>query len=526
MSLLNKLGVSYGTLFIVAVVCSLISLSTANISRQHLTRADLAHGSYEAHLRLSNSVDELFDEVRIAYELKRAINTQKTDNLVVAIREDIEIIRQAITGEIVIVGEGEVEELGWLSVLEAKINDTISNYQQIVDAENNSSLANQEVNSQLFTGQDAEASINADIKKALEEETREVEETRQEALETLQLTKALAGLFTVLAISSLIYSFFLIRKELLKPLRSIVEGSQKFASGDYSHEIDLPVSVELKQIADALNKATSLAAARERELRAINQTLEREVASQTKELRQTVLVLEEQKRERQRFLADVSHELRTPLTVIQGEADIALRGGDKEITTYKEALLHTSEAARHTTQLVSDLLFISRQESGHAALNLQKLDLVEMVGKTIESMRVTLGRYSAKCEFLPLIPTAKVSIDVNRIRQVIMILIENACQYGGKNITFNIKYEDGGIALSVKDDGPGINSSEQPHIFERFFRGSNAAERYDAGAGLGLPVAKSIVEAHSGTISAISSPGEGTEFLVILPHFKPLKAVS
>ena len=265
---------------------------------------------------------------------------------------------------------------------------------------------------------------------------------------------------------------------------------------------------------------------RQAELYESKGVLEREVKARTLELREALLRLEEQAKERQQLLADVSHELRTPLTIIRGEASIALRGEEKSPEEYREALRRTIEAAEHTSTLVNDVLFIARQEAGVTRLNKTEDDLIVLVNNTIKTMENTLRDKNIQVDFLSDVETAKFSFDINRVRQVLLILIENACHYGGDRIDIRLYHTPDGYSVSIKDNGPGIDNGETAQIFSRFFRGSNASERYNSGTGLGLPVAKSIIEAHNGDISVISEPGQGAEFRFILPNLTKLKVVS
>lgn len=113
-----------------------------------------------------------------------------------------------------------------------------------------------------------------------------------------------------------------------------------------------------------------------------------------------------------------------------------------------------------------------------------------------------------------------------RIRQVMLILLENAVHYGGDLIRVGLEQVASGYLVSVADNGPGITKQDQEQAFERFYRGSNAAQRYQRGTGLGLPVAKAIVEAHGGEIALRSAPGEGVTVVFTLPTRPALRAVS
>ena len=526
MTLTNKIGLSYGILLLVAIICAILTLWAVMRSQFHLERTFLAHQSYEAHLRLSLNAEELFNEMEYAILSGDRSESATEKRLIVAINEDVEFIRGVVSDEILLVGEEEIEELNEIAELKSRINQQILRYAELRET------ARADVNTMNVGPALAkiraqrDPKITEEIQEALTGETAEVEEAREASLAMMARKSAIAVTLAIVAVLCAAYSILLILRELTIPLRKIVQGAQQFADGNFSHRINVSGDIELKKVADAVNNAARLAENRHMSLEHANSQLEKEVHARTSELRQTILSLEEQQIKRQQLLADVSHELRTPLTVIQGEADIALRGGEKEAATYIEALKRASEAAKHTAQLVNDVLFIGRQELGQAKLKLQRNDLVSLMKSTIESSRVFQDRRETAIEFDSDLEEAIVAIDANRMRQVIMVLLENACHYGGKHIWANISASPGGYSLSVRDDGPGISETEQSKVFERFFRGSNAGERYEAGTGLGLPVAKSIIEAHQGRISVSSIPGAGAEFSVYLPAKRVLRAVS
>jgi len=180
----------------------------------------------------------------------------------------------------------------------------------------------------------------------------------------------------------------------------------------------------------------------------------------------------------------LSHELRTPLTIIKGEADIALRGDDKSRDVYQDALRRVSEAADHTARLVDGLLFVARTEAGEIRLELQRVQLHTVVeeARDIFSHEVSVegggGDGTVRC-------------DPGRIRQALLVLLENARHHGRDRIHVRTGTDVAGLTVSVEDSGPGMNDADKALAFERFFRGSNAAERYRKGTGLGLPVALS-----------------------------------
>jgi len=222
---------------------------------------------------------------------------------------------------------------------------------------------------------------------------------------------------------------------------------------------------------------------------------------------------------RRAFFADISHELRTPLTVIRGEGDIALRGKNKRITEYKRSMERIVEQAKHLSVLVNDLLFIARQGAGAARLNLQTIDLSELVDRVCGDAKVIAHNKNVGIKLANGSSHEMVRGDPARLRQLFLVLLDNAVRYSKSKgaIEVQIGRSRGKVTVRVSDSGVGIAAEELDGVFERFRRGGNAAEMNAEGLGLGLPLAKAIVEAHKGKIEMKSKEGKGTTVLVTLP---------
>jgi two-component system, OmpR family, sensor kinase len=154
------------------------------------------------------------------------------------------------------------------------------------------------------------------------------------------------------------------------------------------------------------------------------------------------------------------------------------------------------------------------------------VNLVMFLPKVIDGCRSLWGSHGLSVMFLSELDTAVVLADPDRLRQVLMILLDNAQRYGGRQVEVGLTVSPGGYRIAVRDDGPGLIVEEQARVFERFFRGDNATQRYGAGVGLGLPVAKAIIEAHDGGIAIQSEAGQGVTVSVMLPGQPALRAVS
>jgi signal transduction histidine kinase len=243
------------------------------------------------------------------------------------------------------------------------------------------------------------------------------------------------------------------------------------------------------------------------------------VEERTEELRQANQSLRKVDETRRAFFADISHELRTPLTIIRGEGEIALRGKNKPVAEYKSSISRIVEQAKHLSLLVNDLLFIARQGADAARLNLQTIDLGSLLQKVCGDAKVIAHPKAVDITYANGSAQDFVHGDPARLRQLFMVLLDNAVRYSNSKgaVKVDIASSGGEVRVRVSDHGIGIAPEELDGIFERFRRGGNATELNEEGLGLGLPVAKAIVEAHKGRIEMDSRLGEGTTVMVALP---------
>jgi two-component system, OmpR family, sensor histidine kinase CiaH len=221
--------------------------------------------------------------------------------------------------------------------------------------------------------------------------------------------------------------------------------------------------------------------------------------------------------DRQRnFASDASHELRTPLTVILTNAELLTLHPERSLVQYQDVVSDIIVETQRLSRLVGDLLTLARADQGTAALSLANVDLSEIAGtvtRQFESVAVAKGlRLESAIE-----PAVFVSGDADRLQQLAVILIDNAIRYTSTGrVRVEVSRERGTAVLSVSDTGPGIAPEHHQRLFERFYR-IDAARSSQDGTGLGLALAKWIVESHHGRIDLASTPGAGTTFTVSLP---------
>jgi len=247
--------------------------------------------------------------------------------------------------------------------------------------------------------------------------------------------------------------------------------------------------------------------------------LEKRVAERTFELHRLNDELKRMDIARREFLADISHELRTPITVIRGEAEVTLRGQERDAEEYKDALQRIVELSMQLGKYVNDLLFLARTETANLQFEWDILDLAELVTSTVEDFQVMAEENSISVSLDAPAEPMWVRGDKQRLRQVLFILGDNACRYSnpGGHITVALRVDGKEASFSLTDQGIGIPAQDLERIFERNFRSQNARRSRDDGTGLGLPMAKSILKAHGGEFTVTSIENSGSTFTVTLP---------
>jgi len=224
-------------------------------------------------------------------------------------------------------------------------------------------------------------------------------------------------------------------------------------------------------------------------------------------------------RERQ-FSSDVSHELNTPLTVISGQTNLLLRWGKDEPAQLEKSLAAIRDEARSMHAIISNLLQISRIESGRIKPNFSNVKLDVLFRRLSEEVK----SYSPNSELTFACGEIALFTDEEMLHQVLTVLISNSVKFADKKCIVELRAEkspDGKIIIEEEDNGPGLKEKDLPHIFQRFYRGDESHTRKVGGSGLGLSIAQTLVTALGGTISAKNASTYGAVFTIALPE-KPL----
>lgn len=220
----------------------------------------------------------------------------------------------------------------------------------------------------------------------------------------------------------------------------------------------------------------------------------------------------------QQFVADASHELRSPLTGIYSNAELLLRHPENTILQEQRRIQTIMQECSRMTKLTAGLLTLARSDAGQTALQLAPVNISELIGIIAEHFYTVV----AKKQITLTVDTAAelwLNGDQEKLHQLLVILIDNAFKYTplGGSITISVGLLDKQIRINVTDTGCGIAPENVKRIFDRFFREDKARSRDSGGIGLGLSIAKEIVELHGGKIKVNSQPGLGTSFQITLP---------
>ncbi len=505
-------GFTTAFLLLFALIGTAVS---AHLTRENLAQSTVAQSLLVEHQQLSSISYRLFkqltDEVIFGHNANQA-EVRKKQTL---IKQSLENIRRLEAKQRNALGEditqGSIEDTDGLEQL---IDDIIKEFRLVVLSNDPTPLSQQESLRNLL-----EVTIDNQFREAINaavsRQSRVVSaiNARIDTLNTalVWFTIGLAAL----SVPLVIYGCYWLFNQLYQPLILIRDATDKIASGNYQKPISDRLDDEFEELANSINQLAERLREHENLEAKSRKELEFEVKQRTIELTNANHQLTKIDARRKQFIADVSHELRTPLTIIRGEAQVTLRLKSASQEDYQETLSAILKQSVSLSRLVDDLLFLTRAEMNQLHLEktatLIKPMLEEEVGKW---QRMYQDRSLSLTSDTRLEDTAAL-IDKPRIQQVLSILLDNATKYSpaGSPIEISASSENALINIAVTDHGEGISAAEVENIFERFVRFSRQGE----GMGLGLSIAKALVEAHGGKIKVQSVIGEGSTFTVSLP---------
>lgn len=333
---------------------------------------------------------------------------------------------------------------------------------------------------------------------------------------------SLAAVAVALAIVLLLY------RGVTRPVLARIEAVRRAASAVGRGELDTRLSVatrdELGLLVANFNRMAARLARREGRLAADRAALEDTVAARTLDLRAANSRLEAVDRSRRRFFADVSHELRTPLTVILGECDIAARSAGRQVD-FTPVFATIRKRALRLQRRVEDLLRVARSESGQIELDRRPVNALPILSDAVDGMASEAARRRVALSLSPPEHDPMLLADREWLRQVVESLVDNALRHAKDLTRVTVALEQAGAdraLVTVTDDGPGFPGAGEG-LFERFRRESPSGE---AGFGIGLALARWVVERHDGIIRLGSGPGgRGAQVALELPALGSDEAV-
>jgi len=279
-----------------------------------------------------------------------------------------------------------------------------------------------------------------------------------------------------------------VARGMTQPLRDMAQAAHRMETGDYSQRVTTQSRDEVGQLAVAFNRMSS--------------------------------ELESLERLRRELIANVSHELKTPISALRAHLENLLDGVERPDPETLQIMLAQSE---RLGRLVDQLLDLSQLESGDVPLERGRVELAPLVAEVLSEIEV--ARPDRGVRLADAVPEdiPPVFADRERVHQVLFNLLDNAVRFtpAGGRVTVSASRHDGSVDVAVADTGPGISAEDLSRVFERFYRVDRSRSRDDGGTGIGLAIARSVVEAHGGRIWVESEPGRGSTFTFELPAAVP-----
>lgn len=295
--------------------------------------------------------------------------------------------------------------------------------------------------------------------------------------------------FNLLGIIAIILLGSGVSRKLLAPIKTMTKTVQEISFNHLNHRIDVSGSKnELKDLA-----------------RTFNEMLDR---------------IEKSVDQQNRFVSDASHELRTPISVIQGYANLLARWGKDDRSVLEESISALQSEAENMNHLIEELLFLARDDSGNLKVTIEEFQLCEIIREILYETEMIDKDHKfiseKNEEFL-------LQADRKLLKEAIRIIIDNSIKYTpqGGTVKINCYKKNNKGVISIEDTGIGISKADLPNIFTRFYRADQSRTKEKGGTGLGLTIAKRIIDNHEGKINVWSEINQGTIFRIELPlhHF-------
>ncbi|MDP4183206.1 MAG: HAMP domain-containing sensor histidine kinase [Bacillota bacterium] len=311
--------------------------------------------------------------------------------------------------------------------------------------------------------------------------------------------KTVSVIFATLMTLGGLFEFIFLRKienRLLIPIDKLKNGVEEIAKGNYNVKIESNIQSEISLLIDSFN-------------------------DMAQKLQESEKIKNEYEENRKNLIANISHDLKTPITSIQGYIEAITEGNAASSENINKYLKIIYNNTAYMNKLIDDLFLFSKLDMEKLEFQFVELSVKPFVSDLMEEFKIELEERNVQFEYIDNLDVeCRFIIDRKRIHQVFKNIIGNALKYGPEqnlSIKAELNKKDGYARISIKDNGPGISEDKLPHIFERFYRIDTERTKDFISTGLGLAIAKELIESHKGIITASSKENEGTCFTIMIP---------
>jgi len=524
----RKLHLAFGAMFIITLALAWYFYDSVQWFEYDVERITVANSVLNGHRILSTQTAQKLSLIEDSVTNEVIGDLQRWHDNVQILRTSIIDIRLVLADENELRSAGvEAGAMDILNEMEVHVEAIIATGERIAEALEDQRPDDARAELEQLRSAGTVEVLNELLLESLAASRKKLADANTETISLAHYITGVLPLFMLMLAGLTAMIAWLFSRNLTRSVNELHHGAEAFSNDDLNHRIPELHEKEFERLGAAFNTMARQLAEQRAAMRDSNIRLEAIVEERTRALKCSNETLELVDENRRKLLADISHEFRTPLTVIRGESEIALRGKVKTKAEYQETLARIVEQADQTTRLVDDLLFIARADAGEPRLKVRLLSLNNLLTTTCADFTAQAEKLSISIELE--LGREEISLmgDTGRLRQVFSILIDNALRYSsqGGTVTVSLGRDGKDVVVKVRDMGIGLTEEEVRQAFQRFFRGGKA-QSHARGTGLGLPVAKAIVEAHKGRIDLDGKPGEGALAIVTLPAEERLKAVA
>ncbi len=525
----TRLFTTLGALLILAICASVANFYGTTRSNVLFERNQLANDVVHSYSEAAMLTERLVKKMNVAVNQPPNSSITPITEVKMQIQNQLNTARQSIAKEVELVGkiEDEAAELEELAALERLIGRAINQFDEVLLLRDAGQVEMARERFLAVVSEQIEGQFSESINALLAEERSEIEEAQRNIRFLGRQLTVFAGVIIFLALLFIVPAVLRLSHIFNRSMTELQDGLDHYGQNKFDYSIPKLPAREFNYLGHRFNHMAEQIGSAQKSLMSANAGLEETVSSRTQELEEANKALVEKDEGRKRLFADISHELRTPLTVIRGEAEISLRGKKKNPEEYEASLKLIADQAIHTARLIDDLLFVARSQAGELKLVKKPVDIAALVEEKQAAFEALATKKNIQIVTEKNVSDLIVVGDRGRLGQVFAILFDNAIRYApaDSKISVYLNSAPGGVAVTVDNISEAVSDDDLRHIFNRFYRGDNAGQQ-DDGTGLGLPVAKAIVQAHDGTIGITRKEDNIISATVILTAEQQMRIVS